>query len=317
MTEGDTIIADTITGVHGAAGLERRYRLVLPAGSDRPEGLVVMLHGCTQDAADFAVGTGMDGAAAAAGWAALYPEQDPAAHPQTCWRWFDADQRRRETGEAALVADLAARVASQRLPADGPVWLAGISAGAGMALNVLALRPDLFEGVGLHSGVPYGAADHQAEGLALMAGRGPGSEALARRLHDALAAEAAPDVDRLPPLVVFHGTDDEAVDPGNARRILESWHAAAAMLTSGAAAEDDLPALPDPAGRESGEEGRPFERLRWPADAGRGPMELWRVEGLGHAWSGGSPEGSYADPEGPSATRALVRFFRRTAGEGR
>ncbi len=318
---------DTVTGVHGAGGLERRYRLVVPEAAGRPAGLVVMLHGCTQDAADLAAGTGMDGAAASEGWAVLYPEQDPAAHPQTCWRWFEADQREAGSGEAALIADLAAEVAAERLAGDAPVWIGGISAGAAMALNVFALRPGLFDGVGLHSGVPYGAADNQQEGLAAMAGGGPGAEALARRLHAAvLEADASSGTGRLPPLILFHGTDDEAVDPANARRIAAAWHGAASLLAGDAEAAAGHPGeaeaprepvpppgLPDPADRERGEEGRPFERLRWPAAPGRGPMEAWRVEGLGHAWSGGRPEGSYADPDGPSATGALVRFFRRTA----
>lgn len=303
--------ADTLTGTHEAAGLRRRFRLVLPGGSERAAGLVVMLHGCTQDAADLAAGTGMDEAAVEEGWAVLYPEQDPGAHPQTCWRWFEADQRRRGGGESALIADLAAEVAAERLAGDAPVWIGGISAGAAMALNVVALRPDLFAGVGLHSGVAYAAADDQAEGLEAMAGRGPDAGALGGRLHDALTGEAAPAVDRLPPLVVFHGTGDEAVDPSNARRIVEAWHRAAGLLASAGPAGP-----PEPGTRDRGEDGRPYERLRWPAAPGRGPVELWRVEGLGHAWSGGSAEGSYADPEGPSATREMVRFFRRTAGDG-
>ncbi len=323
--------ADTLTGVHRAGDLERRYRLVTPPGPGPADGLVVMLHGCTQDADDFAAGTSMDGAAVERGWAVLYPEQDPTAHPQACWRWFEADQRDAGSGEAALLADLAAAAAEERVGPDGPVWLAGISAGAAMALNVFALRPDLFDGVGLHSGVPYGAADDQQEGLALMAGGGPAADELAHRLRAALtvaAGEAASAIP-LPPLVIFHGTADEAVDPSNARRILAAWHGAAALLADDAEAAaghpgvaeaprepDPPPGLPDPADRERGEEGRPFERLRWPAGAGRGPMELWRVEGLGHAWSGGRAEGSYADPRGPSATRALIRFFRRTAGGG-
>lgn len=323
--------ADTLTGGHEAAGLRRRFRLVLPGGPGRAAGLVVLLHGCTQDARDLAAGTGMDEAATSRGWAVLYPEQDPGAHPQTCWRWFEADQRRPGGGEAALIADLAGEVAAERLVEDAPVWIGGISAGAAMALNVFALRPDRFAGVGLHSGVPYAVADDQAEGLAAMAGQGPDAAELSRRLAEAVAGGGsgghAPADGRLPPLVVVHGTADEAVDPSNAARIVESWHGAGSLLASGV--EPDGPAgadpaepsepsgppgLPEPAARDRGEDGRPFERLRWPAAGGRGPIELWRVEGLGHAWSGGSSEGSYADPEGPPATRAMLRFFRRTGG---
>lgn len=332
------------TGTFEAAGLRRPYRLAFPDGDRTPDGLVVILHGCTQDAADVAAGTGWDAAAGEKGWAVLYPEQVASAHPQVCWRWWSERQRRRDGGEAALIAEIAEQVAERRLREGAGIWLAGLSAGAAMALNVLTLRPDTFRGIGLHSGVPYGAARTREEALAVMAGGGPGSGVLARRLHEAVTADAPPSPGQLPPVLVIHGTADEAVAFGNASRIVEVWHRAAARLSEegaptgdgrGAESTDaDLffggepepgrgdpeapppPDLPAPDRDEQGEEGLPYRRLRWSAAPGRGPMELWRVEGLGHAWSGGRSEGSYADPKGPSATAAMLRFFRRAGARG-
>lgn len=308
-----------VEGTHRAEAGVRRYRLWVPDGKPpSPEGsperpLLVMLHGCTQDPEDFAAGTRMHLRAGAEGWLVLYPEQPASAHPQRCWNWYRPADQAAGSGEPAILAGMIEQVIEERDADRGRVRVAGISAGAGMALVLAALRPDLFAGVGLHSGVPYGAARSREEAMAVMAGDGPDHRELARRLH-AVLPDTSAGFDRLPPLVVFHGTADEAVDPVNARRILESWHGASVLL--GGTASADPPGLPEPAERRRGEDGRPFQHLRWPAAPGRGPVELWRVEGLGHAWSGGSAEGSYADPEGPSATREMVRFFRRTAGDG-
>ena len=329
---GEASIEGTfVEGTHESGYGSRRYRLFVPEGIEAPSPLLVMLHGCTQDPADLAAGTRMHEEAGAEGWLVLFPEQPARAHPQRCWNWYRPADQAPGSGEPAILAGMIEDVIDERDVDPGRVRVAGISAGAGMALVLAAVRPDLFDGVGLHSGVPYASARSREEAIAVMAGEGPDRPELARRLRAAstTAAGEASGAIPLPPLVVFHGTADEAVDPSNAWRILAAWHGAAALLADDAetgarhpgVAEaprepDPPPDLPDPTGRERGEEGRSFERLHWPADAGRGPMELWRVEGLGHAWSGGRPEGSYADPRGPSATRAMIRFFRRPAGGG-
>jgi poly(3-hydroxybutyrate) depolymerase len=92
------------------------------------------------------------------------------------------------------------------------------------------------------------------------------------------------------PMIVFHGAADPVVNPQNGRRLASQWAVAAG-------AKDFLRS-------DSTENGLAYTRDVY------GPLaELWMVEGLGHAWSGGSADGTYTDARGPDASREMMRFF--------
>lgn len=302
---GDTIVEGRYENAHGA----RRYRLWIPEGTPPGTGrpLVLMLHGCTQDAEDFAAGTRMGQRSLREGWLALFPEQPPEAHPQRCWRWYAPDHQGAEAGEPALLAGLLDEVAAEHGADPERAFLAGVSAGGAMAAVLAATHPERFRAVVVHSGVPYRAAVGPQQAMTAMRGRGPGVRQLADRLLERLDGRSPP------PLLVVHGQEDEAVDPVNGLRLAGAWLAA----TGRTAAEGPEPAdrLPEPdVDRWRGERGSRRWRLRaW--TGGEPRVELRTVEGLGHAWSGGAPAGSYTDPDGPSATDWAVDFFRRAAGD--
>lgn len=269
-------------GEHGS----RRYRVYVPSGqrAGTPPPLVLMLHGCTQDAADLARGTRMNALAEAHGVLVVYPEQPAEANPARCWNWFDPAHQRRDAGEPALLADLAEAARAEFGGDPRRVYVAGISAGGAMALVLAAAYPERFAAVGVHSAVPYAAAHDTPSALRAMRGELPDAPELAQRLA-AVRAEGT-----RAPLIVFHGVEDAVVRPANARALLAQWVPAAAPA---AACPDGLAA---------------------DARAGScrvtGPgWELWLVDGLGHAWSGGAPEGSYTDSRGPDASREMLRFF--------
>jgi poly(3-hydroxybutyrate) depolymerase len=97
------------------------------------------------------------------------------------------------------------------------------------------------------------------------------------------------------PTIVFHGDRDTTVHPSNGDRIVEQSAKAAGLKAK----------LSD--GRVLN--GHAYTRRNFADADGRAVSEHWNVHGAGHAWSGGSPAGSYTDPRGPDATREMLRFF--------
>lgn len=265
-------------GTHAAVGLQREYRLFVPPNAPAgPRPMVVMLHGCQQDADDFAAGTAMNAAAAREGVYVLYPAQSSQANPQRCWNWFKHTHQARGKGEPAFIADLVRRIAGEH-PIDAErVYAAGLSAGGAMAAILGAAYPDVFAAIGVHSGLPAGAAKDVASAFAAMKG-GP---------------QAAPQ--STVPTIVFHGDADAVVSPVNGDAVIAAGARGAATVE-----------------KDSGTHaGRAFRRERHLDAQGRVVAEHWRVQGAGHAWSGGSSTGSYTDPKGPDASAELLRFFAR------
>jgi poly(hydroxyalkanoate) depolymerase family esterase len=260
----------------------RDYKLYIP--SRKGEGkrpLIVMLHGCTQNADDFAVGAGMNRLAEEQGCVVAYPNQVIKANHMNCWNWFDPKDQSRDRGEPRIIAGITRAVIAELNIDPGRVYVAGISAGAAMAEVMGVTYPELYAATGVHSGVAYGAATDAASAFAAMSGanqgraRGKGRKAGVRT-------------------IIFHGTSDRVVHPSNGEAILDDFrasHAGAETQSDGVAG------------------GRAFKRTVIADSSGVPQVERWAVEGLGHAWSGGSPEGTYTDPQGPDASREMLRFF--------
>ena len=278
-----------------AQAATRPYRLYVPASYDgRPAPLVVMLHGCTQSAEDFALGTRMNEAAEAQGCLVVWPEQVAAANASRCWRWFESSQQRRGEGEPALVAGITRQVMAEYAVDPARVYVAGLSAGGAAAAVLGARYPELYAAIGVHSGLACGAARDTASAFAAMRRSGPGQP----------GSGHGPTL----PAIVFHGDSDSTVHPGNADSVIE-------QAKGGQAADGQAGGGPHgtgwtrhaEAGRVPG--GRAYDRVRHVAPDGVTMLEQWTVHGAGHAWSGGNVAGSYTDPQGPDATGEMLRFF--------
>ncbi len=254
-----------------------RYKLYLPSGwQGQALPLLVMLHGCTQDPDDFAVGTRMNLLAEGRPCFVLYPAQAKSANPSGCWNWFEARHQRRDEGEPALIAGMTRQVMSDYPVDPQRVYVAGLSAGGAMAATLGALYPDLYAAVGVHSGLAYGAASDLPSALAAMR-QGGGAKAEARGV-------------RLLPTIVFHGDEDATVHARNAEQLI--GRRAGGQATGGQATG-----------------GRRYTRTVYRDGAGRSLLEGWLVHGAGHAWAGGNPAGSFTDPKGPDASSEMLRFF--------
>ncbi len=285
---GAGTVAHTMTqGTYTCAAGHRDYLVHVPASAaDGATGLVVMLHGCTQNPADFAAGTGMNALADRDGFIVLYPQQSRGDNAQSCWNWFSRGDQLRDKGEPAIIAGMTRQIAEQHGIGADRTFVAGLSAGAAMAVILGQTYGDVFSAVGAHSGLPYSAARDVPSAFAAMGGQGAD-----------VAAPTGPGI----PTIVFHGTADSTVNPVNGQRI-------AAHALSGAAQTIETEANGTTNGRGW--------HLRSAADMqGRDMLEYWTVDGLGHAWSGGQPGGSYTDSKGPDASAEMVRFFFDNAGK--
>ena len=294
--------ADSVAGVgtftsgsHTHAALTRRYKLYVSTQSTgQPRPLVVMLHGCTQNPDDFAVGTGMNERAREQGFCVLYPEQSQDANPQRCWNWFKHNHQRRGSGEPALIASLTQAIMKEHDIDPRRVYIAGLSAGGAMAAIVADAYPDIFAAVGVHSGLPNGAASNVAEALALMNSGQSGHNGNIR--NGKVSTQPPQSPHRLVPTIVFHGDQDRTVHPRNGEQVIAS------ALGSAAAASPRV-------AQGVSAHGRRYTNSTHHGDTGKVLAEHWLVHGAGHAWSGGHAKGSYTDAKGPDATAEMLRFF--------
>jgi len=276
---------------------KRTYHLYLPRrySANRVAPLVVMLHGCKQDAATFASGTRMNDLADQEGFVVLYPEQKRMANAHRCWNWFDSSAQR-GGGEAALIAGMVREVAGTHAIDPSRVYIAGLSAGGAMTSVMASCYGKLFAACAIHSGLMYGAAESVSQASRAMkhSSRASVKETVRQAMsHDGF---------NFVPALVIHGTADSVVNPENADQVVEQFIAMAAPAGINGAPVAEFATSKAAGGR------RGFEIREYRS----GDTLLSRkvlVQGLDHAWSGGNGAHPFNDPFGPDASRMIWEFF--------
>lgn len=276
----------------------RTYKLYIPASYSaqlgEPVPVVVMLHGCTQSPDDFAAGTRMNALAEERGFLVVYPAQAANANGSRCWNWFRSEDQERDRGEPSLIAGITRQVVASHHVDERRVFVAGLSSGAAMAVILGATYPDIYAAVGAHSGLPYGAAHDMPSAFGAMK-RSSGLAGMPHRTGSGAPRAAGARV----PTIVFHGDRDSTVDARNSAEIVDQ----------AIRGYSDEPRLQASVRQGAAEGGRQYSHTVY-ADAANQPMvEQWVLHGAGHAWSGGSPDGSFTDMSGPNASAEMIRFF--------
>lgn len=263
-----------------AAG-SRSYKLFVPSRyCGEPLALIVMLHGCKQSPDDFAAGTRMNELAEEQGFLVAYPGQPASANPAKCWNWFSADDQLRDKGEPSLIAGITRQITRELAVDPTRIYIAGLSAGGAAAAIMGSAYPELYAAICVHSGLACGAAKDLPSAFSAMR---QGGSRLPEGSRQPLAT------------IVFHGDRDSTVSPLNGDQVIAQSKAGMALQ------------LTISRGRSAG--GISYTRAVQTDWSGRPILEQWVLHGAGHAWSGGSPAGSYTDPRGPDASREMLRFF--------
>ncbi|GAA5528749.1 PHB depolymerase family esterase [Herpetosiphon gulosus] len=298
-----------VTGSVTTSAGSRNYKLWVPTNysATTPTALVVMLHGCTQTPDDFARGTEINALADSQTFLVLYPEQPTSSNTNRCWQWWDSQHQARGTGEPSIIAAMVSTIQASYNVDPSRRYITGISAGAAMSVIMGATYPDIFSAIGVVGGLEYKAATSVLNVSTAMQSGGPNPESQGLAAYQAISARS-----NLVRVIVVHGTADSVVTPINGQQVVQQW------LTTNDYLDDtqrnnSVDATVDQtiAGTVPG--GRSYTRTIYNNALNQPIIEHWAVNGMGHAWSGGSSAGSYTDPQGPKATNEFWRFFSQTA----
>ena len=291
---------DFISGSYGG----KTYKLYVPSQYDSSKSypLFVMLHGCTQDATQFSTGTKMNALSEEKEFLVLYPEQNSSSNSSKCWNWFETSHQSRGSGEPSVIAGMVQSIKTNYSIQNDQVYVAGLSAGAAMSVIMGATYPDVFSGIGVGAGLEYKAATSMNEAFTAMSSGGANPIQRGRDAYNAMGSRAKP-----LKVIVFHGTSDYTVNKVNGDQVISQWAVTNSLAATGT--EGWLDDQADKTENLQVPSGKSYTVYDYKAQDENVWMKKVNILKMGHAWSGGSSQGSYTDPQGPDASRMMWEFF--------
>ncbi len=274
-----------------------RARTYAPKNLGAGAPLVVVLHGCTQTAADYDHGSGWSSLADRHGFALLFPEQQRSNNPNLCFNWFMPGDSRRDAGEPLSIRQMIETFVTSNGSDKRRIFVTGLSAGGAMAATMLAAYPDVFAGGAIIAGLPYGCAKTIPEAFERMKGNGLADS-------DGFVRAASDHTGPWPIVSVWHGGADQTVHPANAEAILRQWRLVHGLEESPTRTElvDSHP------------------RRVWCDATGRALIEMYSITGMGHGTplaatgsEGCGASGAHMLEANISSTRRIAEFWGLTA----
>ncbi len=290
LPEGARFLKKSLTDDQG----NHDYRLYIPSSyqQDLVKGLelplVIMLHGCTQSPEDFAAGTRMNQLAEEHHCLIAYPAQPVSANQNRCWNWFQPKDQQQGQGEPAWLAALTRTVTEDYAVDSSRVYIAGLSAGAAMAIIMAETNPELYAAIGVHSGLAYRSANSLPSALMAMRHGSTSSESQSNKNNPFV------------PMIVFHGDQDPTVSIRNGEQIFDQ-----ANLRLQAQKTELKTHQEQHCSKQSCNSTQKYVSNK----NGINQLEYWKIHGTGHSWAGGSNSGSHTDPSGPDASKEMMRFL--------
>jgi poly(hydroxyalkanoate) depolymerase family esterase len=268
----------------------------IPETLEANAALVVVLHGCTQNAGGYDIGAGWSAMADRYGFALLFPEQQRQNNPNLCFNWFSPVDNRRDMGEARSIRQMVAAVTGRHGLDPDRVFMTGLSAGGAMTSVMLAAYPEVFAGGAIIAGLPYGCANTVPQAFDRMRGHGmPSALELTALVRGASDYEGP-----WPTLSIWHGTADATVSHDNTRAIIDQWR----PLHGARMAPDHVEAIGAHA------------RRAWTDASGREVIEEYTIHGMGHGTpldtlsdDGCGASGAYMLEANISSTQLICRFW--------
>jgi poly(hydroxyalkanoate) depolymerase family esterase len=264
---------------------------------------MVMLHGCTESAPQFALESGMNWVAEKYGFAVLYPEQGFQDNIWRCWNWFKPENQVRGGGELGIVLGMMTEVARKVRLDSHHVYVAGISSGAAMASNLLACHSDVFAGAGIASGLEFQAATSEIEAHAVMASGS--THDIRQSAMQAVKCSGANA--KMSAVIAIYGTADPVVNPVNSSRVVEQFTTINDLIDDHQLNQSQSDRIV--ASREDQVPGGYHFKTDYYGGGTSIRIAKVAVDGMAHAWSGAVAPGQYADARGPNAAELIWLFL--------